>query len=446
MPFRLSRLSDIQVITQDQENQPNYVENLLEYYRFSSGYSLSSDTCFKMLADPSIRLREAIIEGNLLVVKRLLRRFPELLTNIDPKNGWSSLHYASYHGRYLVCLYLIQLGHDKHEVTTTFKGNTCAHLSLMNGHEQTTHLLLQYFPRFIDWSGDRGKTPVHIACQHDHFQCFNLLMGVGANLTMKDDYGDTPLHVCLEYGSVNCMKMLVLQGGIVDDNVKNKKGWRPSDVAATYEMARVYAKLLKEAQIPGIPAKPPYSSFRTPTQGSKAVFDDGPSPVLAMNSPHSLYPHVGNGIPHLPKISTSRRASLVNSSKSPVSNIASWFASKDSSLNNSSGSLHRRDTLNSSTDRQTRSSTEISPSKRDSQRGRSSGSHTRASSHGNTSDLVNKYLLLGSNENHENPIVNHEDRSESAHASPRIGRRRISLLNVPIAKLRDHESDSSVGG
>lgn len=413
-----------------------------------------------MLVDPSVRLRDAIIEGNLLVVKRLLKRFPELLTNIDPENGWSSLHYASYYGRYLVCVYLIQCGHDKQEVNTTFKGDTCVHLSLINGHEQTTHLLLQYFPHFIDRRGYESKTPVHIACQHDHFQCFNLLMNVGANLIIKNDNGDTPLHVCLEYGSINCMKMLILQGGITENSIRNNKGWKPSDVASTYEIARLYSRILKEAQIPSNTTKPNYSSYRTPTQGSRAVFDEGPSPVLALNSPYSLYSQngiggsaesgSGSGLPHLPKISTSRRPSLAASSKSPVGNIASRFASKESSLTNSSSSLQRRDTLNSSVDRQTKTSMEISPSKRESQRndgpssagvgGRASGgSHTRTNSNGNTVELVNKYLM---GDNQENPTVNHgEEQSKNTDTSPRSVKKHISLLNVPIAKLRGHHSD-----
>ncbi len=56
------------------------------------------------MLDPSVRLRKAIKEDNLLVVKRLLRRFPELLRNTDPSNGWSSLHYAGYYGHYLICV------------------------------------------------------------------------------------------------------------------------------------------------------------------------------------------------------------------------------------------------------------------------------------------------------------------------------------------------------
>lgn len=275
-----------------------------------------------MLQDPSIRLRNAITEGNLLIVKRLLKRFPDLLTNIDPSNGWSSLHYASYHGRYLVCVFLIQLGHDRDEILRTFKGNTSVHLALLNGHEQTTHLLLQHFPRCLNTGGHHGMTPAQVSCCHDHYQCLSLLMSIGANLTLTDDYGDTALHISLKFGSVNCTKMLVLQGDMVDDSIKNKGNWKPSDVACTFEMLKVYKKTLREAQTHGITKKPSYQSVITPILGSKGVFDNGPSPVLSVHSPS----HSSNPLPPLPTISTSRRPSLntnagtqLRSPKTPIS-------------------------------------------------------------------------------------------------------------------------------
>lgn len=397
-----------------------------------------------MLLDPSIRLREAVITGNLLIVKRLLRRFPDYLTNIDSTNGWTSLHYASYHGRYLICVYLIQLGHDKREVMRTFEGDTCVHLALMNGHEQTTHLLLQHFPQHIDRPGKHGRTPVHIACIHDYYQCLSLLVGVGAKLTIPDDDGETPLHVCLEYGSVNCMKQLLFNGGIVDDNVKNKYNWRPSDVAETFEMAKQYSKLLKESQIPGLPRRSSYSSFRTPVISSKPTFDDGPSPVLTMNSPYSLYSPTG---PHvqLSKISTARATGTGMSSKSPIGNqsFQSRLASKDSSLTNSSSSIGRKETSNWYSNsnansrgnilekRITGSSPDCSPTKK----------KNEAEKRATNAEYINKFLSSSANDDSviTKSQTGGDEKDEQSPRESFASRRKVSLLNIPVAKLRHND-------
>ncbi|AOW04431.1 ankyrin repeat-containing domain protein [Yarrowia lipolytica] len=95
------------------------------------------------MLDPSTRLRQAIINDNLAVVSRLVRRFPDLLENIDPKNGWSSLHYAGYYGHYLICTYLVSKGHDTVEVSLDFEQRTPLHLAASKNHEQTVHFLAQ---------------------------------------------------------------------------------------------------------------------------------------------------------------------------------------------------------------------------------------------------------------------------------------------------------------
>ncbi|KOG97409.1 Avo2p [Saccharomyces eubayanus] len=428
-----------------------------------------------MLKEASARLREAIIEGNLLIVKRLLRRYPDLLTNIDSENGWSSLHYASYHGRYLICVYLIQLGHDKHELIKTFKGNTCVHLALMRGHEQTLHLLLQQFPQFINHRGENGRAPIHIACMKNYYQCLSLLIGVGADLWVMDTNGDTPLHVCLEYGSLNCMKMLVNEGEVsLDDNVKDKGNWKPLDVAQTFEVGNVYSKVLKDVKKKGVPlgtGKKP-SSFRTPILGAKAAFEDGPSPVLSMNSPYSLYSN-NSPLPALPRGISTHNASVTggtnrrSSIQNPVFNPRKPSLSTDSFSSGSNSSPRAR--VNS------KSTAGGSPMKEQVPE-LLRHSVTPTSPHNNIA-LINRYLLPNkSNENlridpqvqanndktsggcgaaaaatttgiglrkdsdDENENQNdNENNSEVTRAEPR---RRVSLLNIPISKLRNSSAGS----
>ncbi|ODV61224.1 ankyrin repeat domain-containing protein, partial [Ascoidea rubescens DSM 1968] len=185
------------------------------------------------MIDPRIRLRNSIINGKLIIVKRLLRRYPELLENIDSSNGWSSLHYASFHGQYLICLFLISLGHDKDEIHVTFKDNTCVHLAILNNYHQTLHLLLQQNPKFkskyLNFKNKDFETPLHFASRVGAVECLDLLLDLGANINALDINGNTALHLATRYGNINCIKSLLLYGS--DFDMKNVDDWLPVQLA-----------------------------------------------------------------------------------------------------------------------------------------------------------------------------------------------------------------------
>ncbi|EDO15722.1 hypothetical protein Kpol_1073p8 [Vanderwaltozyma polyspora DSM 70294] len=420
-----------------------------------------------MFSNPSTRLRDAIIEGNLLIVKRLLRRFPELLTNIDSSNGWSSLHYASYYGRYLICVFLIQMGHDRHEILKTFDGDTCVHLALMNGYEQTTHLLLQHFPQFIDKKGSFGRTPAHIACMHDYHQCLSLLVGVGAKLFLPDCNGDTPLHICLEFGSVNCMRLLVLETENIDDQIRNNDNWRPSDVAITFEMMKLYKKLLKESKASGVTKKTSLQSFRTPILPQKTAFEDGPSPILSINSPSLALFSQSNQLPPLPRISTSRKSSFANNAKSPIvrdTSFISMLASVDTSLSSPINSVPKKDynITNPIERNSTETSSEISPRKNDSNGSKEkleadTGLSNTIMQSASNSNLFSRYLNLKHTNENDNPVItpavsDHRPdtrkgqiltSSSTNNSFLSTPRRKLSLLNIPVSKLREDKKSNS---
>ncbi|KAL2710595.1 hypothetical protein KLU848_0920 [Kluyveromyces marxianus] len=202
-----------------------------------------------MIPDPQIRLREGIIQGKLGVVRRILKRWPELLENVDSRNGWSSLHYAAFYGRYLTCLHLIQLGHDSHTLLRTYDGDTSIHLAIKNGDEQTVHLLLQHFLEEglnLRSSGHRKWAPIHIACRADHYRCLVLLLQCGADVMLQDDEGNTGLHVAMEYGSIHCLPILVAAGGEKLVNVKNQMGLDAEQVGNSDETVRKYRHVKKK--------------------------------------------------------------------------------------------------------------------------------------------------------------------------------------------------------
>ncbi|AET38895.1 Avo2p Ecym_3409 [Eremothecium cymbalariae DBVPG len=341
-----------------------------------------------MLPDPSFRLREAIIEGNLLIVKLVLRRWPELLTNIDPLNGWSSLHYAAYHGRYLICVQLIQLSYGKGLTLRTFKGSTSVHLALMNGHEQTTHLLLQHYPQCLMATDERGRTPAHIACLFDYHKCLSLLVSAGTDLSLGDNNGDTPLHIAMMYGSVECMNLLIHRGSVRDYTRKNKANWSPVQVAQTVEMEAAFNRIVDEVKLQPVTNQknvinsPSKSVTVFQSRGTSlespgfspainvysAIEDSEPSPTRSL-TPSSVQPQQSptyqHHLPPLPTISTSRRPSSTTPTsnyfpRTPVSlkfmNAASIAAqsnislsrtrtSNRSSVSSVSNSLRHRDSI-----------------------------------------------------------------------------------------------------
>lgn len=175
------------------------------------------------MLEPLQRMRNAVIEGNLPIVKRILSRFPDLWLNIDPQNqGWSNLHYASFYGHYLICFHLISymnktMGNDLQNRFTkldllAFDDTTVLHLCMRKKHSQTLHYLLQEFPGKL-WlnslAGELRQTPLHYSCQYNFKEGTTLLLEFGAKWDIQDKNGDTCLHLCFQYGSTGCLYELI---------------------------------------------------------------------------------------------------------------------------------------------------------------------------------------------------------------------------------------------
>lgn len=207
------------------------------------------------------RLHAAIALGNLLIVKRLLERFPALLTEMDPRNGWLALHHAAHHGHYLICNHLVVqltlagvMGEDSAlretcEVLYDFAANTPLHLAVQC-HEQllqTAHYLLQQFPGIINRQNNSGSTALHVACQHNLQRMVLLLLDLGADVRVADAAGDTPLHLCCKYGVVRCIEEVLGHSVLLDGpnltTIKNNRGFLPLEVCFDYETERCVEQL-----------------------------------------------------------------------------------------------------------------------------------------------------------------------------------------------------------
>lgn len=225
------------------------------------------------MLEPLQRMRNAVIEDNLPIVKRILSRFPDLWLNIDPQNqGWSNLHYASFYGHYLICFHLISymnktMGNDLQNRFTkldllAFDDTTVLHLCMRKKHSQTLHYLLQEFPGKL-WlnslAGELRQTPLHYSCQYNFKEGTTLLLEFGAKWDIQDKNGDTCLHLCFQYGSTGCLyeliKYIVIQSSTKAEaeskiqeleKIKNKHDWVASEYSTSFDLISQYEEMKKD--------------------------------------------------------------------------------------------------------------------------------------------------------------------------------------------------------
>lgn len=287
------------------------------------------------MLDPLRRLRNAVIEGNVAIIKRILSRFPELWLNTDANhNGWSNLHYASYHGNYLVCVHLItfvnSIGPFEEQYSQvdmiTFDDLTVLHLSVINRNTQTLHYLLQEFPGSL-WrdfkGGDHKRTPLHFCCIYGFLEGIKLLLEYGANWDARDAEGNTCLHLCFQYGNEDCiqdfLKFLVAnsndKGKALKDiksfeAIKNFNGFKAVEYAFSFEMVQKYKFFKQELSVfcqelndsgsakqnELLDSQPPIYTAQNQSQTSILESKVLSSPIVSMSLQHCASQDAGSSV------------------------------------------------------------------------------------------------------------------------------------------------------
>lgn len=232
------------------------------------------------MLEPQERLRNAVIEGNLAITKRILSRFPSLWLNIDTTNGWNNLDYSSYHGNYVICYHLISFINQfkdnnsdlasillNHGDMLTFDQLSPLHLTIIKGHLQTFHYLVTEFPGQF-WINHKGgeylQTPLHYCCRYGFVEGLRLLLEKGADYNLVDGNGNNLLHVSFEFGKFECIKVLLRYLHAKDTNTKviksfesckNSKGWLPVELSVTFKLTKLYKSFKAELYNMGVSEK-----------------------------------------------------------------------------------------------------------------------------------------------------------------------------------------------
>ncbi|KAJ8933474.1 hypothetical protein NQ318_023068 [Aromia moschata] len=118
--------------------------------------------------NPKDNLQNEILEasekGNLLILKSLIEKDPELINATD-KDKYTPLHRACYSNNIEVVKYLIQQG---------------ANISAKTE---------------MQWQ------PLHSCCQWNHKECAAILMQQGADINARSEGDQTPLHIAASHGA-----------------------------------------------------------------------------------------------------------------------------------------------------------------------------------------------------------------------------------------------------
>lgn len=264
------------------------------------------------MIDPAVRLRWAIVNDNLSVVTRIVHRYPDLLENPDPANGWTSLHYAGYHGHYLICVFLVNQGHDRDEISLDFMRNTPLHLAAQQNQEQTVHYLAQHLRRCLDWQNSDLETPLMVASRCGHQPCITLLLDFGADPDIPGLKGNRPIHIAAAYGHIKAIRTLVDRNA--DTASPNDLNFTPAKYSLTYQVLEYLQALIQEKKKH---AARPAPSKQPSTNGSVTT-----SPQKSLPPPPK-HANPSNGSPNMsPTSSFSSLNSLQSSTHVPTKQVA----------------------------------------------------------------------------------------------------------------------------
>ncbi|KAI0269127.1 ankyrin repeat-containing domain protein [Gloeopeniophorella convolvens] len=219
--------------------------------------------------DTSSRLRKAVRENNLFLVKRLIQRID--IRNPDPgQKRYTSLAWAAVEGNEEMFEYLLGAGHDDDELSRDSENSTILILLADTMSPMTTpyassdpdwmgaalRMARMYYDRYtfiLDWSDSSGRTALHVAAQKGKEELVRMLCDLGADFDLSDNQGNTPLHYASSWGHIPIVQLLIERG--CQFAAKNNQGYTPSDYAYSYSIrdtlestARTQVELNKKAR------------------------------------------------------------------------------------------------------------------------------------------------------------------------------------------------------
>ncbi|KAL0637809.1 Vacuolar protein sorting-associated protein 74 [Maublancomyces gigas] len=198
----------------------------------------------EIMIDVSIRLRHAILQGDLLLAKRILKNHPKSLYNPDIV-GNTSLHIAAEKGHLGIVQHLVEEEqHERDGVSKNNNGDTPLMLAAGEGHEEVVHCIVSRFSRCIDWRNKLGVTAMMHAAKNGCDAVVNMLLDLGAEADVVDVLGNTSLHYASAYGHLKVIRSLVERGSNCEK--PNRQGFTPLEYSYSQQAEQYFVNLIQE--------------------------------------------------------------------------------------------------------------------------------------------------------------------------------------------------------
>lgn len=168
-------------------------------------------------------LHVAAFYGQTETVRELLSHIPatvksdaptgiSILGELGTESGMTPLHLAAYSGNENVVRLLLNSVGVQVETVTNENSYNPLHLACFGGHVTSVSLLLSRAADLLHSSDRGGRTCLHIASTHGHYQMVEVLLGQGAEINETDKNGWTALHCAARAGFLDVVKLLVESG------------------------------------------------------------------------------------------------------------------------------------------------------------------------------------------------------------------------------------------
>ena len=186
-------------------------------------------------------LGKAIMCEKLGIATRLLN-VHDIDVNAQDRRGHTPIKLACEKGFLKLVAQLAALGADPYHRNRA--GRSGLHCAALQGHVRVVKYLVTHFEFDLDIGDVRGDTPLHDACRTGEPEVVALLLEFGADVHATNKAGKTPLHIAAEHNCHECLNSLCDHGAIRDLEKRDNRGLTPLHCASRWNQSEIAQALL----------------------------------------------------------------------------------------------------------------------------------------------------------------------------------------------------------